>query len=455
MTLTSKGKGLRRLASRRFQRLGGEFLWIGLGQAVAVLGSMIGVRILTELLAPEAYGQLALGMTVSTLVQLVVLGPLGNGATRFYAPAQEAGALRAYLSVVYRMVLISTGGIILAALLSAVGLVLVGLSQWVGLGLAALCFALLSGYNSILNGIQNAARQRTVVALHQALSSGGRFLAAAGLIFWLGATSTAAMLGYSLAMVIVLGSQYIFFRRIIVVNPTSNGIAPQTMVDVGWQRQMFDYAWPFATWGIMGWLLLSSDRWALQIFASTQDVGFYAVLFQLGFYPLSILASLAGTLLAPIYFNRVGDASDPIRVLAVFSIGWKITLISISGTIVLSIVAFFTHQSVFSLLVAKEYLYISGLLPGMLLASGLVVSAQFCTIVLHTQRTTKLLIAPKNISSMMGIVIIYAGAAWYGVVGVVFAKIVYSLVHLIWIILIFHGQYKQLRLRIATNGMHA
>ena len=50
----------------RIRRLSKEGAWIVLGQVTAVLGSLASVRLLTELLDPAAYGELALGMTVAT-----------------------------------------------------------------------------------------------------------------------------------------------------------------------------------------------------------------------------------------------------------------------------------------------------------------------------------------------------------------------------------------------------
>src|SRR6266852_2496474 len=144
------------LKSERFHRLSKEGAWIVLGQAAAVLGSLVGIRLLTELLDPAAYGELALGMTVATLVNQTVLGPLGNGVTRFYAPAQEKGDIGVYLNAVRRLVLSATGIIVLMILLTVTGLFFAGRIEWIGIASAALIFAILSGYNSILGGIQNA-----------------------------------------------------------------------------------------------------------------------------------------------------------------------------------------------------------------------------------------------------------------------------------------------------------
>jgi O-antigen/teichoic acid export membrane protein len=432
-------KLFRRITSERFQRIGREFTWISIGQVVGVLASLFGVRIITELLTPEAYGQVALGMTLQTLMFWVVLGPLSNGATRFYAAAVEAGQLNSYLNAVIRMVLSSTVGILLVSCLTGFGMFFVGQSQWISFGIAALLFAILSGYNSMLNGIQNAARQRVVVALHQGAASWSRFLFTAGLIMWFGATSTVAMLGYGVALLPVLASQYYFSRRYIILDNSFN--LEKSAETKLWQTKIFTYAWPFATWGVIGWLALSMDRWALQFFASTKDVGIYAVLFQLGYYPMTLLATLVSQLLKPIYFQRAGDGSDHTRILQVYILGRKIVGFAIIGTIIITIAAFYFHHWIFSLLVAKEYIQASGLLPGMVLAGGVYVSGQFGTALLQTQQKTNLLILPKNLSHFIGMLAIIIGAALFGVPGVVSARILHASIHLVWIVFLIRKQY--------------
>jgi len=81
-----------------------EGFWIVLGQVMMVTGSLVGVRLLTELLSPSSYGELALGMTIATLVNQTILGPLGGGVTRFYAPAIEYGDLSGYLNAARKLV---------------------------------------------------------------------------------------------------------------------------------------------------------------------------------------------------------------------------------------------------------------------------------------------------------------------------------------------------------------
>lgn len=430
--LTVRTKWLSKLLSERFLRIGREFLWISAGQAAAVLGALVGVRILTELLTPEAYGQLALGMTAATLVNQIALGPLSSSAMRFYTPAREAGALRSFLAAVGRLVGKATLAIALVAMLLGVGLVFMGQSHWLLLCVLAVCFALLSGYNSVLSGIQNAARHRTIVALHQGMQSWGRALSAWVLVVWLGATSASAMLGYVLAMLGVLVSQAVFFRRIA---PFGGGPLPFEQAAVHkWQRQVFTYAWPFAAWGVFAWAQLVSDRWALQFFGSTYDVGLYAVLYQIGYYPISLAATLVVQLVAPVLFQRAGDASSTERMARVYNLNWRLTWAALGLTLLAFLTALAIYDFVFRVFVASAYASVAYLLPWMILSGGLFATGQTAALTLLSSLESRMLMWPKVVTAVVGVGLHIAGAAFFGVVGVVAAGLVFAATYLIWIL---------------------
>ncbi len=431
MALTTRRERLRWIASNRFHRIVREFFWIAFGQAAAVIGALIGVRLLTRLLDPTAYGQLALGMTVAVLVNQVVLGPLSGGATRFYAPARESNSLNSNLAAVCNLTVASTGGILLISVLFGIGVIAVGAFQWVALGVAAVCYALLSGYNAILSGIQNAARQRVVVAFHQGLESWGRFLVASGLMIWLGATSTIAMLGYALSMLVVLTSQFLFFRHSLLSIESAD--RTETITDHQWRTRILTYSWPFATWGIFTWVQSSSDRWALQVFSSTQDVGLYAVLYQVAYYPTIILVGLTVQLVSPMLFQRAGDACDLSRMRQVHIINRRLTVGALLLTAIAVLCAFALHGLIFDWLVAPDYRAVSWLMPGVVLASGLSACGQVAAISLLSGTETRILIAPKIATALVGVLLNIVGAALWGIVGVVFAGVVTAVMYLVWI----------------------
>ena len=266
-----------------------------------------------------------------------------------------------------------------------------------------------------MSGIQNAARQRAIVALHQGIEPWARLLLAAALLLWLGATSTVAMAGYAAGAALVLGSQYAFFRKAI----HDGGVASDRR---GWQQRIWKYSWPISVFGAFTWMQL----------ATTQDVGLYASLFQLGYYPMSIATGMAVQFLVPIIYQRAGDASDNRRNAGVDRLSWRLTGIALGLTGVVFLAALVFHAQLFRVFVAAEYASVSHLLPWMLLAGGLFAAGQTVALNLMSQMKTQMMIAPKLTTAALGVALNFAGAYWYGITGIVGAGLLFSGAYFLW-----------------------
>jgi hypothetical protein len=75
-------------------RAGKELIWVIIGQVVALSGGIVGIRLLTGHLGPEAYGELALGTTIAGFLGQILFGPLGQslGHPLFRPKAKENNA---------------------------------------------------------------------------------------------------------------------------------------------------------------------------------------------------------------------------------------------------------------------------------------------------------------------------------------------------------------------------
>jgi O-antigen/teichoic acid export membrane protein len=421
-----------RSASRaRLARVGREVFWVGVGQALSAIGALVGLRLLTGVLDPEQYGGVALGLSIAAFVQLALLQPLYEASLRFFSVAEEAGQMAPFLAAVRRLTLAVSGAVLVGSLLIIGALSAMGQGQWVFLTLTSAVFSITSGLNVAMNGIQNAARHRAVVAWHDTLSQWLRFLLAVLFVGWFGARSQIAMLGYAAASFVVLGSQYSFLIRTRqVADIRTVRISVEAVAD--WTRRLSDYAWPVAAWGLFMGTHLISARWSLQLLHTPASVGFYAVLYQLGFYPVVMVTTLWMLVIQPVMFGRAGAGTDPARTARGRRLGVALagaTLLLTGGTALLA--AAFSDQ-IFRVLAAPEYGPVSYLLPIMVIGSGLFAGGQVLSLVGMVNPDTTRLMAPKIGASVIGTLANVLAAWRYGVEGVVYASVLYGLLYLTW-----------------------
>ncbi len=399
---------------------------------LAAVGSVAGVRLLTGVLSPDLYGQLALAMTFFTLFQQILIAPFSGAFSRFYTLAQEKNQLIAYFESVFwlgaRFSLLLLGlGILVVIIMGAAGQVDLAV-----MAIATMLYTLISGINIFSNSIQNAARYRIVVAWHQGIAQWLRFLGAVLLIVILSPSSQIAMFGYSLSAAMVLASQIFFLRRSVLKDLPSWRNLLRTAPD-DWGKKILTYAYPSMFWGLFTWAQLTSDRWALQIFTTTQDVGFYSALYQLGYYPILLLNTVISQFIAPILFRQAGDATDPSRWEKTSRMTHFLIAASLAATVVLFIVTYLFHTQIFNVLVAAEYRGVSSYLPWLVLSSGLFNTGLMASLLIMSAMDTRKLIVPKITTAITGIGLNFLGAMWFGLPGVVAGSIIFAVFHLIWI----------------------
>ncbi|MDB4916478.1 MAG: hypothetical protein JWM95_4122 [Gemmatimonadetes bacterium] len=419
----------------RIRRYPAEIAWVVLGQVVAAVCALAGMRFLTRLLSPAEYGVLALALTVGALMQQLVFGPVSNAVLRFYSASAARGSLRMMLRAATALYGRAT---IALFFLTAAGLVVRAMRYgWAGSGVigVAAIFAVVLGVNGALAAAHSAARRRSVVAGHQALGELLRFSVAVLVIRIVGSSGLAALVGFVIGIAACALSQGILLRRVV---ERSTGVAEtpgeeRTLSDAEWRRQLTQYAKPFAVWGIFTWAVLSADRWSLQLFQSTADVGRYAALFQLGSYPVTMGASMLVQLAAPVLFSRASDGSDPHRRQDSRRLNFLLTSLVLAATAIATLAALLLHRQIFRLLVGEAYRSVSWLLPAVVLGAGLFAAGQQLALTLQSDLQVKRLLGPKIGSAIAGVAFYFVGSRWWGMPGVVAAGVLFAAVHLLWI----------------------
>jgi O-antigen/teichoic acid export membrane protein len=202
--------------------------------------------------------------------------------------------------------------------------------------------------------------------------------------------------------------------------------------NIEWEKNIVKYSYPFAIWGSFTWLVLSSDRWALEYFSSSKEVAQYAVLYQLGYAPISIVSGFAMALISPVLFNKVGSGESQSKkrqahqiLYYIVGAALAITLIAFLGTLIL-------HPFIFQLLVDSQYATVSYLLPWLVLSGGIFASGQAVSLKFATDMEVNNMIAPKIVTAIVGTALNFGLVYLWGLIGVVIANIIFSALYLIW-----------------------
>jgi O-antigen/teichoic acid export membrane protein len=406
------------------RRIGSEALLVAIGQAGGAIGLLIAVRILTNALSQADYGVLVLGLTISTLVSQTVLGPLANAAQRFLASAHQDGQVPEFWVGVRTLGLAgSTAVLAVGIAASVVG----GLTSGPTLGLVILtstAFAVLSGWEVVFDAAQSAERRRGIVAWHQALRQWLRPLFALFVISITGGGVVAALAGYVLASFVGVVSQ-VFRSSEVSRNLLRRFRSPFVF-------RLWRFAAPFVSWGVFTWAHLSSDRWALTITGGPQLVASYAVVFQLGAQPVYLFAASAAQLIEPIVYARAGAGADARRVRDAFVLNMRVATAGAGLVLVLALAEVIWHAEMFAILAAPEYESVSHFLPLAALSAGVFGVGQLIALGSLIVANSRVLVAPKVVSSILGIALNVLGASFFGITGVLLAGLISGLIYGVW-----------------------
>lgn len=407
-----------------------EFLWITLGQLLAASGSIYGIRLLTEALPPQVYGEVALAMTIGMLINQVIYGPISVAALRFYSAANEKEQHFFFIKSLLDLNLTIVLSLIPLCLIAILVVNQLEHNDLVIPTVLTVLLAIIMGCNSILDGIQNAARHRAIVAAHQGAGQWLRFLGAIAIIGLFSNTCESALLGFVAASGLILISQilcYLFYS----IRP-SQPVQVDINITNEWKSALLAYAWPFSIFGIFCWFQIASDRWSLQAFSTPADVGLYTVLYQLGFAPAVLAHGLAVQLIAPIYFSRAGDGSNLSRLKEANLLIKKLLVVTAAVSFAGFFCCYFFHDFIFRLVTPNTYHEISYLLAPMFLAGGFFSAGQSLALLHMGGKDTKALLWPKISTAVAGVVFNVVGAILFGIVGVVWANVAFASSYLVW-----------------------
>lgn len=403
-----------------------EGAWVIFGQILSFLASLYGVKILTRKMLPEEYGILSLSLTYVALLSQVLFAPLSAGSTRFYIIAKEKNELPKYARTLKFFITVFSLISLIVTVVIGFLLFFTSKSNLIYILAFALVFSITSGINLIFTSIQIAARQRSLVAILQGVDSWSRYLIAIFIIFLFGAFTTSVISGYLVSSFLLFFIQFFFLKNIISFSGEKR--------DKDWENKIWEYIWPFISWGLFTWAQISSDKWSLAFFSTSKNVGLYTALYQIGYFPISVITGFGIQLLTPIFFQRAGDGFDVEKNKVVNTMASKINAIGLIITAATFLLSLLFHKQLFGLFFHNnDYIEISYLLPWLILSGGIFACAQALSLEMMSKMQTSNLAVIKITTALVGIFMNIIFAYLFQIKGVVFSSLFFSILYFFWI----------------------
>lgn len=262
------------------------------GQALPALAAFITVPIYTRLFPPAEYGNFILATAVTEFLLLAAITGFGQAAVRFYSAYQLKSGLPTYFSVLFS----SIGLITLFVTAAAAGLLVLFRSLissdlypllWAAIGL----FFVNAIYATLMDVLRGQEKSRWY-SIFSICSAYAGIIFGIVFVLYLGMDIIGLILGQAFGLlVLIIPLVWITTRSIPIRFNHLNRSDYQ---------QLWAFALPFTIGNTAHWTLTFSDRYIVNMFRGSFEVGLYSVANKISWRTIQLLVYMFYLVPAPI-----------------------------------------------------------------------------------------------------------------------------------------------------------
>ena len=430
------------MTSSATRRIFSEGAWIAAGQIASAAGTLVGVRLLTEILPPRVFGEVVLALGIGTLALGLSAGPLMQAVLRLYSESvatNSVAILRAVATRWVRRFAFVVGGIFLVAYFWFSQMVTI--SPYLGVILATLLG--LDVVRQLEVVLFNAARRQEPTAIWIAAEAWGRPALAWVAVLLTGATAVATLSGYVVAsLLLFVGFALLSEREGIqkAVNekrtepvPSVRRPNPSNPAEQFDQKerllsdQLISYALPLLPLGLIGWISGQADRYMIGGMIGIEQAGLYAALYGIVSRPFLMASAILELWMRPIYYQAV-SSHDPVLEKKILTV-WIFAAVcaSLGGFAVF----FLWNNEIVSAILAPPYRGNAALMPWIAAGYGFLIIAQVFARICYAHKNTKAVLAIEAIGSAAALIVTIAALKHFGMAGAAYAVPMYFSLQLV------------------------
>ncbi len=394
-----------------------EIGWVILGQLSAFSGGIFGIKVLTSVMGPEGYGQLALGMTIAGALNTFAYGPIGQAVLRFFSVYRERGELGVYFFLLKKAHAVLIFFFSLVICFAGVLTRILAGHEWALIAIFASIFGVISGINSSFLSLQAAVRQRKVVALHQGADFWLRPLLAVAAIYLLADRAYVALMGYILGTFFVTISQSVFAFRNSELKEHWNCAVPTREKVKSSFYELSAYVKPFVLWAGIAAVSSYADRWILQGLFGEREVGIYVAIYQIANAPIALVLGVINQLMIPIIYERAGAMASPAQAESSGRLLYR--TIAIYGFVIFPIivVAYFWSDPIIKVLTSSDFAIHHQVLWVVMLGISIFWIGQLLTITAECHNKPIVSFGPKLLHGVVFVLLAYLMARKLNLLG--------------------------------------
>jgi O-antigen/teichoic acid export membrane protein len=397
------------------RRLFGDAFWALFGQLASALALLAGTRILTELVAPETYGQVALLNGFVALGVSLFSYPFICAGMRILPECQNKQERADLHGVVASLTGSST---MLAIVFLVSGGAVYGYLTHNDSWLYALAGILLAVTVRRELGIQLliGERKQRGASLWQTTDSILRPVLSISLVWYLGRQAEWILLGYILAS-LVSNTVWSLIHRV----KADDNKERRPVRSRNFRRDVWTYALPLIPMELIFWLNGLGDRYVISYMMTAADVGLYAATYLIINEAFNRSAMVLLRTFQPAYFQHCSQKrmKESFKLLWLW-IGCVIAMGIIGVTLLL-----YTKDWVADLLLAKSYHSAVALMPAIAVGSALHALGTVVGQPLLANKKTRLFLLGRVCGAVAAVISIPLMVKYYGLMGAAMANPIY------------------------------
>ena len=410
------------------------------GNLISTVLNVFIIKLLTNKFSTADFGSYSLIMSFTAFPQIVLFAPLSASIFPFFKNRCDKGHYRLFQKDIFDIFFFINIGLLLLTLFFYLSNLLLNIwpTNIANLLILAMIFSSTISALTILDTFSLAhakIKEFTFFPIFNLLLK----LILIAIIFKANITPYQMILLFSFvqAGLFVFELYYLKKKKIINYIPQVN---LKSIFDVNTEskREIFKYSANFCLWGFFAWMQSFSDKWILQKNASSTDVAIYAIYFQYGFFPFTILSSVISQYISPLYFSRLGNQEsllDFMKKLLKFTVVFSIAML-----VALPLISYYISPIIVKLLTNEQYLAKIHLFPIIVFAGCFFCFAQILAVPLLNAALVKQVRLPKIMSSVIAVILFWFLVPQYGILGIIATLVIINLLYFL-IIFIYNLKY--------------